>query len=118
MSTTQPVGLAMRFVDMQSAAATRTCPRAVQQTAGGKFPIRAAPVRHTGADSKEVKVTMRQIRGLPSGDRPQAPAIDIEGWLTPPIRHESLERLGLGGIVLRGRGSPSSLRCGPGALRF
>jgi hypothetical protein len=63
MSTTRVVGLAMRFVDMQSAAATRTCPCAVQQTdAGGKLPVRAAPVRHPGADSKEMKVAMRKIR--------------------------------------------------------
>jgi hypothetical protein len=63
MSTAQPVGLAMRFVDMHSAAATRTCPCAVQQAdAGGKLSIRAAPVRHPGADSKEAKVAVRKIR--------------------------------------------------------
>jgi hypothetical protein len=71
MSTTQPVGLAMRFVDMQSAATTRTCPCAVQQTdAGGKLPIRTAPVHHQSADSKEVKIAMR------SADFPQETALN------------------------------------------
>jgi hypothetical protein len=72
MATTRAVGLAMRFVDMQSAAATRTCPCGQHTDAGGKLPIRAAPVRHPGADSRDVKVAMRKIRA----DFPQEPALD------------------------------------------
>lgn len=86
-------GLAMRFVDMRSAAGTRRCPGAVQTDVGGQFPIRAAPVSDPRVDSEEVRVVTRHPRGLPSGNRPQLPAVDIEVLPAPPIPRESLGRL-------------------------
>ena len=89
MSTSQPVGFAMRFVDMESAAAARPCPCAVQQTdARGQFPIRAAPVsdpqrRFRGNESSDA----RGPRALPSGDLLQSPAVGIEVWQAPPTHH-------------------------------